>query len=96
MSDERNTDTFQIVGFDQGGERVSMKGTNNHRLVCHIKEGGKIAIWGKKDSRRNIETVLNAGIPCYVECEYHAALDPWRTKYGHTYWVPQDSYLRVL
>ncbi len=95
MSDERNTDTFQIVGFDQGGERVSRKGTN-HRLVCHIKGGGKIAIWGKKDSRRNIETVLNAGIPCYVECDTIPPNEWGEREYDHKHWLPEHHNLRVL
>ena len=94
MSDERNTATFQIVGFDEG--KVMENETNGvHRLVCNIKGGEKIAIWGK-DSMDNINAVWNAGFPCTVKCEYLAAPEPWRTKYGHTHWVPEDFYLRVL
>ena len=93
MSDERNTATFQIVGFDEG--KVMENETNGvHRLVCNIKGGGKIAIWGK-ESMDNINAVWNAGLPCTVECD---TVPPKKlgTQYGHTHWVPEDSYLRVL
>ena len=95
MSDERNTDTFQIVGFDQGGEQVSRNGIV-HRLVCHIEGGEKIAIWGKKENRDNIKAVLNAGLPCTVECNTIPPKEEWRTRHGHTHWVPEDFSLRVL
>ena len=93
MSDELNTGTFRIVRFDQGGEQVGKNG--DHKLVCNIEGGGKIAIWGKKESRDNIKAVLNAGLPCTVECN---TIPPneWADQHGHTHWVPQDSYLRVL
>lgn len=94
MSDERNTDTFQVVRFDEGGEKIGRDG--NHRLVCNIEGGGKTAIWGSKDNRHNIETVLKAGIPCTVECEYHEP-GPWgNNKFNHTHWVQENFRLRVL
>lgn len=94
MSDERNTATFQIVGFDEG--KVMENETNGvHRLVCNIKGGEKIAIWGK-DSMDNINAVWNAGIPCTVECDTTPPNEWGKQRYDHTHWVPEDSYLRVL
>ena len=92
MRAERNTDTFQIVGFDEGGEQVGPKG--DHRLVCNIKGGGKIAIWGK-ESMDNINAVWNAGIPCTVECDTIPP-EEWGTQCGHTHWVWEKDNLRVL
>lgn len=94
MRAERNTDTFQIVGFDEGGEQVGPKG--DHRLVCNIKGGGKIAIWGK-ESMDNINAVWQARhrLPCTVECDTIPP-EEWGTQYGHTHWVWEKDNLRVL
>lgn len=94
MSDELNTDTFQIVEFDEGGEQVG-RPKGDHRLVCNIEGGGKIAIWGK-ESRSNIKAVLNAGIPCTVECDTIPPKKCFEQQYGHTHWVPEHHHLRVL
>lgn len=96
MSDERNTDTFQIVYFDEGEEKIGPD--DDHRLVCNIKGGGKIAIWGSEDNRYNIETVLNAvpPFPCTVECDTLPPEEWAATRHGHTHWVPEDFSLRVL
>lgn len=93
MSDERNSDTLQIVGFKEGGKKVGRDG--NHRLVCNIKGGGQIVIWGK-ESMDNINAVLNAGLPCTVECDTIIPPKKWRTQYGDTHWVPEYHDLRVL
>ena len=104
LADKRsdtNTGTFRLIGFDEGGEKVGPKGA--HRLVCNIEGGGKIAIWGSKDSRRNIDLVLNAAkkadLPkgdIRIECKYRPP-EPSRAKrYGHTHWVPENCHLRIL
>jgi hypothetical protein len=41
-------------------------------LVCVMKNGGKLAIWGKKSSRRNIDLVHRTGVPCVIDCDYRA------------------------
>ncbi len=95
MRSDTNTDTFRLIGFDEGGEKVG-RDSGHHRLVCNIDGGGKIAIWGSKDSRRNIDSVLKAGLPCDIECEYRLPDDPWAKEYCHTHWVPENWDLHIL
>ena len=94
------TGTFRLISFDEDGEEG--QDADHRRLVCNIEGGGKIAIWGSKDSRRNIDSVLNAvenaGFPCDIECEYRQP-KPWakeNCKIKHTYWVPESCHLRIL
>ena len=85
---------FRLTGLDEGGVRQSRE-KDNLRLVCLLEGGGKLAIWGRPDSRQNIDRVRTASMPCDVECE---CVDPesWALGYGHTKWVPQGSTLRVI
>ena len=85
---------FTLTGLDEGYVRKS-KTNNNLRLVCRTAEDGKLAIWGGPGDRRNIDAVLAAGLPCTVECET-APVDSRFEQYGHTAWVPQGAYLRVV
>ena len=98
MRSDTNTDTFRLIGFDEGGEKVG-RDSGRRRLVCNIDGGGKIAIWGSKDSRCNIDSVLNAvknaGFPCDIQCEYRPP-EPWAEEYCHTHWVPENGDLHIL
>lgn len=87
------TGIFRLVGFDEGG----VTGTpDNLRLVCHTESHGKLVIWGKRDARRNIDAVLNAGLPCTIECDWRAPNPTHAKKFGHRYWVRQDFRLKVV
>jgi hypothetical protein len=81
-----------LMGFDEGGVRGK---PDNLRLVCQIDPGGKLAVWGREGNRRNIDSVLTAGLPCIVECEFREPND-WGTGFGHTHWVREDQALRVV
>jgi hypothetical protein len=86
---------FQVVGFDQGG--INGEATLRS-LVCETDSGGKLAIWGQEAPTRemaNIEAVLQAGVPCTVECECEEPAE-WATDFGHTHWVEQNSVLKVI
>jgi hypothetical protein len=85
--------TFKLIGLDEGEVRQSK---DNLRLVCLIEGGGKLAVWGSIGSCQNINNVQAVRMPCEVECDCIPAKEPWATKYGHTYWVPQGNKLRVL
>lgn len=87
--------TFKLIGLDESGVQQG-RGNMNPRLVCLIEGGGKLAIWGSVGSRENIDTVQCAGMPCDVECDCISLPEQWAIRYGHTYWVPQRSKLRVL
>jgi hypothetical protein len=86
--------TFRLIGFDEGG--VNQKQDNeNLRLVCLLEGGGKLAVWGKVGSQKNIDLVMRAGIPCSIECD---CIPPsaWAIRYGHTSWLPQGNTIRVF
>jgi hypothetical protein len=88
-----NRGKFQITGFDEGG----VKGTpENLRLVCLTDSDGKLAVWGAKASRRNIDKILRADLPCQVECEWRAPNPTQARKFGHRFWVREDCELNVL
>ena len=84
---------LRLVALDEG----EVKGApSNLRLVCVTDSGEKLAIWGKRGNRRNIDLVLAAGLPCTVECEYREPNQIHRDKFGHTYWVREDFHLTIL
>jgi hypothetical protein len=85
--------TFHLVGLDEGGVRGR---PDNLRLVCLIQSAGKLAIWGKHENRHNIDAVMNAGVPCTVECEYREPNPIHAQNFGHTHWVPEDFELKVV
>ena len=90
------TGTFTLIAFDEDAPHVKKGPTGKLRVVCRTRTGSKVAIWGSDDSRRNIDLVRAAGLPCTVECEYTERLPPWAMDYGHTHWVSQDSHLHVV
>ena len=67
MSSTAKTDSFQLIGYDEGGLREGPKG--DLRLVCNAQSGEKVAIFGSKQERSNIDAVLKSGIPCAISCE---------------------------
>ena len=84
---------FRLIAFDEsGGVQFTLEAL---RLVCLMDSGGKLAIWGSNENRRNIDLVLQNGVPCTVECEY---IEPaaWAFVYGHTHWVPESRSLRIV
>ena len=87
------TGRFRLVALDEpnGVQRT----TESLRLVCRTESGGKLAIWGSDENRRNIDLVLKRGMPCTVECEY---IEPaqWGLVFGHTRWVPENRSLRIV
>ena len=93
VSRRESFETFRILSFDEGGVRG---GPESRRLVCNIEGGGKLSIWGGDGSRRNIDTVLNADLPCTVECDSMPPSQKFAQKFGHTRWVSQDAYLQVV
>ena len=83
---------LRLIGLDEGG----VCGKQNLRLVCNLESDGKLAIWGSPDVRGNIDAVLEAGLPCTVECEWISPNPEMAEKFGHTYWVPQHYSLRIV
>ena len=85
--------TFTIIGFDEDGVREN---EGKLRLVCNIEDDGKLALWGREQDRHNIDAVLNAGLPCTIECEYSAPASWASTKFKHTHWVAPETRIEVL
>jgi len=88
-----NHGVFHLVALDEGG----VCGTpDNLRLVCLTDRQEKVAIWGKEGDRRNIDTVLKAGIPSTVDAEWREPGEVQARKFGHRYWVREDCALSVV
>ena len=85
--------TFRLIAFDESGPQGT---SSNCRLVCNIDGGGKLAIWGGKESMDNINAVVRAGMPCSVACESIPPPQTFRQRYGHSHWVPESARLRVV
>jgi hypothetical protein len=83
--------TFKVIGFDQGEVHES-KG--NLRFVCMVEGGGKLAVWGNAISRKNIDTIIRATLPCTVVCDCIPPKE-WAIQCGHTFWVPEGNLLRI-
>jgi len=83
---------FGITGFDEGGVRGN---PDNLRLVCMTGSDGKVAVWGKHNSRRNIDAVLAAGPQCTFDADWIDPHDDFKRKYGHRYWVPEHADLTI-
>ena len=89
----RPSGVFRLVSFDEGGVRGA---PGRRRLVCNTEDGGRIAIWGREGTRDNIAAVLNAGLPCTIECEYRKPTPGMARGFGHTHWVPRDVHVRIV
>ena len=87
---------FRIMGFEEGGP-VRSRDSQNMRLVCLTDSNEKLVIWGEdgKDTK-NIDKVLQRGLPCQVEVDYIAPGETFKSEFGHKYWVPQNSKLEVV
>ena len=94
MSPTVKTDSFRLIGFDEGGPREGPNG--DLRLVCNVQSGEKIAIFGSVQDRSNIDAVLNAGIPCTINCETRPPADWAASQYGHTHWIPESVTLHIV
>jgi len=86
--------TFRLVAYDEGGVR----GSSDHcRLVCVTDVGEKLVIWGDEGKNmENINGVIDAGLPCSVDCEYREPNPIQRQEFGHRYWIRQDDLIRIL
>lgn len=83
--------TFTFVAYDEGEAKVGPDG--DHRLVCVAESGAKVAIFGSDGNLDNINTVLNAGLPCVVRCRTRTPAAYASSRFGHTHWVSEDSAL---
>ena len=94
MSSTVKTSSFQLIGYDEGGLREGPKG--DLRLVCNTQSGEKIAIFGSKQARGNIDAVINAGMPCVINCETRPPANWAIDRFDHTHWVPEGLELHII
>lgn len=86
-------DTFTFIGYDEGGMNVGRDGA--HRLVCVARSGAKVAIFGSEGNLKNMNAVLDAGLPCFVRCRTRTPATHAAERFGHTHWVSEDSALET-
>lgn len=90
-------EVFTLEGIDPGSTDDSPA---HRRLICLVRGGGKLGIWGEDGNTRNIDTVLEAvrrsGWPVTVKCETRSAGTDQATAYGHTRWVRQTALLEIV
>ena len=85
--------TFTFIRYDEGEMKVGPDG--DHRLVCIAESGAKVAIFGRKGNLKNIQSMLDAGLPCVVRCETGPPGPNHAARYGHTHWVSEYSTLEA-
>lgn len=89
LETESTIETFTFLAYDEGGMKVGPTGA--HRLVCVADSGAKVVIFGRERSMKNINAVLEAGLPCMVQCETHPASQSTDRFADHTHWVWEYS-----
>ncbi|MDE0332483.1 MAG: hypothetical protein OXL41_11500 [Nitrospinae bacterium] len=87
-------DTFTFISYDEGEMKVGPDGA--HRLVCVTESGAKVAIFGSAQNLENVNTVLDARLPCVVRCKTRTPADYATKRLGHTHWVSEDSTLEAM
>ncbi len=91
MADPRET-VFVLTGVDPG----SGDGTPGHRrLICLLKDGGKLAVWGRDGDTAHIDAITKVGFPCTVGC-VTSDVPAWAEKHGHTHWLEEKAKMRLL
>ena len=94
LDEESMVETFTFRAYDEGGMMIGPTGA--HRLVCVAASGAKVVIFGHESELKNINTVLEAGLPCNVRCETRPASQTANSFAGHTHWVWEYSMLEVM
>ena len=93
LGEEPTIETFTFDAYDEGGMMIGETGAR--RLVCVADSGAKVVIFGRESELKNINAVLEAGLPCIVRCETHPASQTANRFAGHTHWVWEHSTLKV-
>ena len=86
--------TFTFLAYDEGGVMIGPSGV--HRLVCVADSGAKVLIFGHESELKNINTVLEAGLPSNVRCETHPASQAANRFVVHTHWVWEYGMLEIM
>ena len=93
LGEEPRVETFTFLAYDEGGMMIGPTGA--HRLVCVADSGAKVVMFGHESELKNINTVLEAGLPCIVRCEACPASRTANRYAGHTHWVWEHSMLEA-
>ena len=93
LDEEPTVETFTFLSYDEHGMMIGPTGA--HRLVCVTDSGAKVVIFGRECALKNINAVLDAGLPCTVRCETHPASQTANRIAGHTHWVWECSTLEI-
>ena len=93
LNEEPTIETFTFLAYDEGGRMTGPTGT--HRLVCVADSGGKVVIFGRGSELKNINAVLETGLPCIVRCETHPVSRTAYRRWGFTHWVWEYNMLEA-
>ena len=93
LDTESTIETFTFLAYDEGGVMIGPTGA--HRLVCVADSGAKVVIFGRRGALKNIDAVLEAGLPCIARCEIRPASRTANLYAGHTHWVWEHSMLEL-
>ena len=93
LDEEPAIETFTFVAYEEGGVVIGSTGTR--RLVCVADSGAKVVVFGHESELKNINAVLEVGLPSIVRCEAHPASQSATRFSGHTHWVWEYSMLEV-
>ena len=93
LNEEPTIESFTVLAYDEGGRMTGPTGA--HRLVCVTDSGGKVVICGRGSESKNINAVLEAGLPCIVRCETHLASRTANRHCGHTHLVWEYNMLEA-
>jgi hypothetical protein len=84
---------FVLLGVDPGSGEGKPA---NRRLVCLIQGGGILAIWGRDGNTSHIDAVVAHGFPCTISCDWRDVPDWASEKYGHTHWLEESAFMKIL
>ena len=93
LDQDPTIETFTFHAYDEGGMNIAATGA--HRLVCVADSGAKVVIFGHDSELKNINAVLEAGLPRIVRCETYPASQTANRFWGHTHYVWEYSMLEV-
>ena len=94
LGEEPTVKSFTFLACDEDGMMIGPTGA--HRLAGVADPGAKVVIFGHESELKNINTVIEAGLPCNVRCETHPASQAANRFADHTHWVWESSTLEVI
>ncbi|MCE1245560.1 MAG: hypothetical protein LWY06_02825 [Firmicutes bacterium] len=90
-----NQADFILVSYEDGGP-VNCKITEKCKLVCRTDQNEKIVFWGDSEDEKNIKLIGSMSLPFRVNCRFIVPPEPYKSRFGHKYWVPKEAQVLVI